>query len=491
MQSSFLLPCFRPFALLLPALMIAPIVARCADNKAHGRTNIVLIVADDLGYGELGCFGGKDVPTPQIDSLADKGVRFTQAYVTAPTCAASRAALLTGRYQQRFGFEFNPIGAVNSDPAVGLPVGEITLAGALREAGYATALVGKWHLGGTAKFHPQRRGFDEFFGFLHEGHYFVPPPWDGHVTWLRRRTLPDGSQGRWTSPDARIVWSTHMGHFEPDYDADNPLLRSSLPSAENENLTEAFTREAEDFILRHRAQPFFLYLAYNAVHSPLQARDDYLLKFAHIDDIQRRIFAAMLAQLDDGVGRVLEQLRALGLSENTIVVFLSDNGGATRELTSSNAPLRGEKGSLLEGGVRVPFLAQWPGRLPAGHVEPRMISSLDIFPTALAAAGAKVDAELDGVDLLPFLTAGDSRPIRRTHYWRVGAQAAFIQDGWKIHRARGDKTTQLYHLTEDPGEAHDLAAEHPERVAELEAAWRELDAGMVDPLWGGPIRKAF
>jgi arylsulfatase A-like enzyme len=483
--------CLLTFPLMVSALVLMPSVVRSEENKPVARPNVVLIVADDLGYGEPGCFGGKEIPTPHIDSLATNGVRFTRAYVTAPTCAASRVGLLTGRYQNRFGFEFNPIGAVNSDPAVGLPPGEITLAEALREAGYATSLVGKWHLGGTAKFHPQRNGFDEFFGFLHEGHYFVPPPWAGHVTWLRRRTLPDGSQGRWTSPDGRLIWSTHMGSFEPDYDADNPVLRSSQPVEEKENLTEAFTREAEDFISRHRSQPFFLYLAYSAVHSPLQGPEDYLAKFAHIDDIQRRIFAAMLAQLDDGVGRVLARLRSLGLSENTIVVFLSDNGGPTRELTSSNAPLRGEKGSLFEGGVRVPFLVQWPGQLPAGHVESRMVSSLDLFPTVLAAAGAKVDATLDGVDLRSALAAPDATPIRRTHYWRVGGQAAFIKDDWKIHRARGDKATQLYHLAEDPGEAHDLAAEHPDRVTEMEAAWKEFDAGMVDPLWGGPISKAF
>jgi arylsulfatase A-like enzyme len=483
--------CFRVLTFLVSALVLMPPVARGEENKPFTPPNVILIVADDLGYGEPGCFGGKGVPTPHLDSLATNGVRFTRAYVTAPTCAASRAGLLTGRYQNRFGFEFNPIGAVNSDPGVGLPPGEITLAEALREAGYATSLVGKWHLGGTAKFHPQRNGFDEFFGFLHEGHYFVPPPWEGHVTWLRRRTLPDGSQGRWTSPDGRIIWSTHMGHFEPDYDADNPVLRSSQPVDEKENLTEAFTREAEDFISRHQSQPFFLYLAYSAVHSPLQGPEDYLSKFAHIDDIQRRIFAAMLTQLDDGVGRVLERLRSLGLIGNTLVVFLSDNGGPTRELTSSNAPLRGEKGSLLEGGVRVPFLVQWPGHLPAGHVESRMVSSLDLFPTVLAAAGAKVDVGLDGVDLRSALTAPDGTPVRRTHFWRVGGQAAFIKDGWKIHRGRGDKATQLYHLAEDPGEAHDLAAEHPDRVAEMEAAWKEFDAGMVDPLWGGPIRKAF
>src|SRR4051794_7799371 len=248
--------------------------------STNERPNIVMVLVDDLGYGELGCYGGTDIPTPHIDSIARHGVRFTSGYVTAPFCAASRAALLTGRYQTRFGFEFNPIGAANADPAIGLPLAETTLADTLRDAGYATGIVGKWHLGGAAKFHPQRRGFDEFFGFLHEGHYYVPPPWTGHTTWLRRRTLPNGGEGRWTSPDGRVVWSTHLGGFEPDYDADNPILRNSQPVEEKLNLTDAFTREAEDFITRHKAQPFFLYLAYNAVHSPLQGADATMKKFA-------------------------------------------------------------------------------------------------------------------------------------------------------------------------------------------------------------------
>jgi arylsulfatase B len=252
---------------LLTALLLAPLAAS-AQNQ---RPNILFIVADDLGYGELGCYGGKEIPTPHLDALAAGGARFTSGYVTAPFCAASRAALLTGRYQTRFGFEFNPIGAKNEEPGIGLPLGEKTVADRLRDAGYATALVGKWHLGGTAPFHPQRRGFDEFFGFLHEGHYFVPPPWTGVTTWLRRKTLPDGSQGRWTSPDVRIIWSTHLGYHEPDYDADNPILRGSQPEDERTNLTDAFTREACDFIGRHQQQPWFLYLAYNAVHSPMHS----------------------------------------------------------------------------------------------------------------------------------------------------------------------------------------------------------------------------
>lgn len=231
------------------------------------RPNIVLLLADDLGYGELGCYGGKDIPTPHIDALAAGGVRCTDAYVTASYCAASRAGLFTGRYQTRFGFEFNPIGAKNEDSKIGLPPGEQTVADALRDAGYATGLLGKWHLGGTAKFHPQRRGFDEFYGFLHEGHYFVPPPWEGTTTWLRRKALPGGGRGRWTSKNGRIIWSTHMGYHEPDYDANNPILRNSQPIDECEHLTDAFTREAVGFIERHQVQPFFLCVSYNAVHS--------------------------------------------------------------------------------------------------------------------------------------------------------------------------------------------------------------------------------
>ena len=253
-------------------------------------------------------------------------------------------------------------------PGIGLPETERTVADRLHDEGYATAIVGKWHLGGTAPFHPQRRGYDEFFGFLHEGHYYLAPPWQGVTTWLRRKSLPDGGKGRWASPDGRIVWSTHLGSDEPAYDTDNPILRSSQAVNENTILTEAFTREACDVIDRHHKQPFFLYLAYNAVHSPMQGAVEYMKKFSHIEDSHRRIFAAMLAQLDDSVGKVVEQLRASGVEENTLIVFLSDNGWPTKELTSSNAPLRGGKGELWEGGIRVPLIISWKGEVPAGRV---------------------------------------------------------------------------------------------------------------------------
>ena len=456
----------------------------CAAWSAE-RPNIIVIVADDLGYGELGCYGGKDIPTPKIDSLAKEGVRFTNGYVTAPFCAASRAALLTGRWQTRFGFEFNPIGAANADPQIGLPKGERTLADAVRDQGYATALVGKWHLGGTAAYNPQRRGFDEFFGFLHEGHYYVPPPWEGVTTWLRRKALPDGGSGRWTSPDQRQIWSTAMGHNEPDYDADNPILRNSQPVDEKENLTDAFTREANSFIHRHAAQPFFLYLAYNAVHSPMQGADAEVAKFAHIPDVQRRIFASMLSQLDRSVGKVLDRVREEGLDERTLIVFLSDNGGPTKELTSSNAPLRGGKGELWEGGIRIPFLMRWKGRATAGSVCDAPAVSLDLSPTADALTGTKRN-NLDGVDLLPLITGNVSALPERPLYWRVGKQAALREGDWKLVRAPGKGGTadwQLYHLKEDISETRNLAATEHQRVAAMKAKWEALNGEMVEPKW--------
>ncbi|MCA9249397.1 MAG: sulfatase [Planctomycetales bacterium] len=473
----------RPVVTLLIFLTLAS--AELAEAK-QTRPNIVLILADDLGYGELGCYGGREIPTPHIDELAAQGTRFTSGYVTAPYCAASRAGLLTGRYQTRFGFEFNPIGAANAEWDTGLPLTETTFADVLRDNGYATALVGKWHLGATARFHPYRRGFDEFFGFLHEGHFYVPPPWHSATTWLRRKALPDGSQGRWISPDGKIIWSTHMGYREPDYNANNPLLRGSQPVTENENLTDAFAREAVSFIERHRAQPFFLYLAYNAVHSPLQADDRYLQRYEHIEDIQRRIFAAMLGHLDESVGRVLAALEQQGVSDNTLVVFLSDNGGPTRELTSSNAPLRGGKGQFYEGGIRIPMIMKWPGRFPAGKSEHRAVISLDIAPTVLGAAHVehrKGQNPLDGVDLLATLSTNPSVPVHETYFWRMGESGALRRGDWKIvrHRRRSQSDWELYRLAEDLSEAVDLAGEQPNVLDDLVSAWESFSAGMVRP----------
>jgi arylsulfatase B len=400
---------------------------------------------------------------------------------------------MTGRYQTRFGYEFNPTGHHNEDPKAGLPVSEVTLAQHLHDAGYTTALFGKWHLGGRAPYHPYRRGFDEFFGFMHEGHYFVPPPYRQVTTMLRRKTLPNGTKGtrgndRWTSADGRLIYSTHMGSNEPAYDANNPILRGGQPVEETEYLTDALTREAVDFIRRSKDRPFFLYLAYNAVHSPLQGADVYMQRFSHIKDIHRRIFAAMLANLDDSVGEVLDALQKHGLEENTLVFFVSDNGGPTRELTSSNLPLRGGKGDVFEGGIRVPFMVKWPGSLPAGKTDRRPVISLDIFATAAAVAKAPIPArrKIDGVNLIPFLTGIEPGRPHDVLFWRINRKAAVRVGDWKLLRnpRRGtDAKWQLYNLADDLSETRDLAAAQPDKTRELTRQWDLLNQQMIDPIW--------
>jgi len=456
-----------------------------ARESGSSRPNIVLLFADDLGYGELGCQGNPQIPTPNIDSIADGGVRFTDGYVTASYCSPSRAGLLSGRYQTRFGYELNPIGAGNKDPNVGLPAPQVTLAQHLHDAGYTTALIGKWHLGGAAAYHPLRRGFDEFFGFLHEGHFFVPPPYHGVTTMLRRRTLPDGEKGRWT--DGKLVLSTHMGHNEPPYDANNPILRGGQPVEERAYLTDAFTREAVDFIDRHKRKPFFLYVAYNAVHSPLQGADAYMERFAHIEDIHRRIFAAMLGNLDDSVGAILKKLRDEGLEENTLVFFISDNGGPTRELTSSNLPLRGGKGDVYEGGIRIPFLVQWKGRLPAGEIYGHPVISLDVYATSAAVAGAPIPGrrQIDGVNLLPYLTDEIGGRPHQVLFWRLNQRTAVRVGDWKLVRnpKRGSGSNwQLYNLAEDISESKDFVESHSDKANALKEVWERLNGEMIEPI---------
>jgi len=450
-------------------------------DRISEMPNLIILLADDLGYGELGCQGNDEIPTPHIDGIAKKGVRFTQGYVTAPNCSPSRAGLITGKYGTRFGHEFNPTGAKNEQPGYGLPLSEKTLAGSLSMAGYVNGLIGKWHLGGTAAYHPFRRGFDEFFGFTHEGHYFVPEPWEGTTTWLRRKVLPGGGKG--VRSFGKVIYSTHLGN-EPDYDANNPIVRGSQPVQEEEYFTDAITRESVDFIDRHSDKPFFLFVSYNAVHSPLQAADKYMRKFKHIEDIQRRIFAAMLANMDDSVGDILKKLENEDLENDTLVFFLSDNGGPTRELTSSNLPLRGEKGQMYEGGIRVPFLFQWPGKVPAGKTFDRPVLSTDIFATIHAAAGApKPKGEyIESYDLLPYLTGKYKEDPHEWLYWRQGHKAAFRVGDMKIVR-QAPKKWELYNLNEDLSETKDLSKELPDQFESLLEGWEKINGNMVVPLF--------
>ncbi|MEM6473748.1 MAG: sulfatase-like hydrolase/transferase [Planctomycetota bacterium] len=485
-------------------IAILPGTGAQAQSQDVTQPNIVILLADDLGYGELlsgpatNLFAGQlgdatlasrpnRIPTPNIDSIADSGVQFTQAYVTGPNCSPSRAGLLTGKIPTRFGYEFNPIGARNEQPGIGLPPSQQTLAELLHDRGYTTGLIGKWHLGGSAAYHPHRHGFDEFFGFTHEGHYFVPPPYDGVMTMLRRKVLPGGRQGRWIGN--RLIYSSHMGHDEPDYDANNPMIRGGQPESEQSYLTDAFTRESVSFIKRHADQPFFLYVAYNAVHSPLQAKLEDYARFDGIADPHRRVFAAMLASLDQSVGKILRTLESESLQKQTLVVFLSDNGGPTKELTSSNWPLRGQKGQMYEGGIRIPMSMTWPGTLPKAMLYKQPVSSADLYATAANIAGVEERPRgIDGVDLMPYLNkAVDGRPHQR-FFWRQGLRSAIRIDDWKLVRDRGGKrglagSWELYDLSEDITEGRNVAETEPVKLREMIKAWTRWDGEMAEPLF--------
>ena len=471
-----------------PLLLLLMTIVTSTMAVGGEQPNVVVLFADDLGYGELSCQGNPEIPTPHIDSIAASGVRFTSGYVAGPNCSPSRAGLLTGRIPTRFGYEFNPTGALNERQGFGLPAAEITIAETLQNSGYTTGLIGKWHQGGTADYHPFRHGFDEFFGFLHEGHYFVPPPYKGVTTMLRRRSLPGGLTGRWVGKKG-LIYTDHMGGNEPDYDANNPITRGGQPVVESQYLTDALTREAVDFIDRHDDKPFFLYLAYNAVHSPLQGADFYMKKFSHIKDIHRRIFAAMLANMDDSVGAVMKQLRASRLEENTIVFFLSDNGGPTRELTSSNLPLRGSKGQMYEGAIRVPFMMQWKGTVPSGQTYAKPVSSFDIYATATAnSKGVNSPKQLEGVDLVPFVTGQNQGTPHRTLFWRQGGRTAIRHGQWKLVRMGGRRNSdkaqwELYNLADDLSETTNLASTHPKQLSELVKIWEEMNGEMAEPLF--------
>jgi arylsulfatase A-like enzyme len=437
----------REFLAITAAGLLARRVhaAEPAAAPAPRKPNILVIVADDLGYADIGVHGCKDIPTPHIDSLAANGVRFTNGYVSCPVCSPTRAGLLTGRYQQRFGHEFNPGPAPGGE--VGLPLMQTTLADALKAAGYATGMVGKWHLGGTEKFHPLQRGFDEYFGFLGGAHPYLQ---------LSRTDRA-------------------------------PILRGREPVDEQDYLTDALAREAVAFIARHKDQPFFLYLTFNAVHAPVESIPKYLDRYPNIQDKRRRTYAAMLAAMDDGIGAVLKALRDAGIEDDTLVVFLSDNGGPLSN-GSTNGPLRATKGTVYEGGVRVPFLLQWKRQLPAGKTFDSPVISLDIFPTAVAATGGQVPADhpVDGVNLLPFLKGEKQAPPHDVLLWRFGAQSAVRKGNWKLVQRGG--SAELYDLAADLGEKTDLAAQKPEVVKDLGDLYARWNAELKDPLWGAPLR---
>lgn len=440
----------RPLAwvLGLAALTVLPAdLARAADAAPTRKPNVIVIVADDLGYADPGFQGGKEIPTPHLDALAKSGTRFTNGYVSCPVCSPTRAGLVTGRYQQRFGHEHNPGGGgVRED--FGLPLTETTVANALKSAGYTTGIVGKWHLGFAPQFNPLERGYDEFVGFLGGAHPY----------------LLDQAKGE-------------------------PILRGRDTVDEREYLTDAIGREAVDFVQRHHDKPFYLQVTFNAVHNPLQAPAKYEDRFSQISDPRHRTYAAMLSALDDNVGRVLDKLRELKLEEGTLIAFISDNGGPPAN-TSSNGPLHGSKGSVWEGGIRVPFVLSWKGHVPAGATYDHPVISLDISATAAAVADAKLggDKPVDGVNLLPYVTHQQQGAPHERLYWRFGQQSAIRQGQYKLVKL-ADEPAKLFDLAADLGETKDLASAEPQRLAELSSAFASWNAELEQPRWKSAPRK--
>ena len=417
-------------------------------RAAAAKPNIVVILADDLGYADTGYQGSRDMITPQIDALAHAGVRFTAGYVTAPVCAPSRAGFLSGRYQNRFGFEDNPGPyRLREDVKIGIPKTVKTLPERMKELGYVTGMFGKSHTGDDPQFHPCNSGFDEFFGFINGASNY----------------RSDGQ------------WGTKIN--QPS----NPIYHGFQKVEEREYLTDAIGREAVSFIDRHHAAPFFLYVPFNAIHGPQQGTDADLEKFSTVTNKKRQLALAMTCALDRNVGRVMDALRRNGLEENTLVIFFSDNGGKLKDNGSLNIPLRGQKGELWDGGIRIPFCLQWPAKISRGRTLGFPVSGLDLMPTIVAAAGGAVDREMDGVNLIPALT-GDAAPPSRLLYWHFNRHWAVRDAEWKL--VFEDGKVQLFHIAEDIREAQDLAEQKPEMVQMLQAAYQKWNAAMMPKLWG-------
>ncbi|MBX3446797.1 MAG: sulfatase-like hydrolase/transferase [Parvibaculaceae bacterium] len=465
--------------------------AEAAAPANERKPNIVVILVDDMGFNELtyggGGLAGGTVPTPNMNSIAQNGAVFSNGYAGNATCAPSRAAIMTGRFATRFGFEFTPVppafarniavfantGAVyhadlvKETPPVeemSVPLSEIYIPQMLKEQGYRTLMLGKWHLGATNTSRPEARGFDEALGFMPGAALFLPKNHPDVVNSMQDFDPID--RFLWANLPFAIQYNGSK-HFEP-----------------SEYMTDYLSNEAVKAIRANRNRPFFMYLAYNAPHTPLQAlRSDYDA-LSHIEDHTLRTYAAMIVALDRGIGKVLDELRAQGLEENTIVIFSSDNGGANYVgISDLNTPYRGWKASFFEGGIHVPFFMKWPARIPAGTRLEDRAAHVDIFATAAAAAGAKLrdDRVYDGVDLMRHVR-GESVPDRPL-YFRSGGYRTLFQGDWKLQVSDRLDRKWLFNLAEDPTEQHNLAGENPEKLAEMTAALEAVDNEQAKPIW--------
>ncbi len=476
-----------------------PNAPESTSQSSQGRKppNIILIVADDLGYNDITLNGGGlakgTVPTPHINSLAQQGANFETSYSGNATCAPSRAAMMTGRYPTRFGFEFTPtpkqfmkvIGHYKGPnqlydaiyhaerekdlipyETMGLPRSEITMAKMLKGQGYRTLHVGKWHLGDAPEFRSHVHGFDEALSFQHGSSLFLPENDPNVVNAQQSFDIID-----------KFQWAA--GSFGMHFNGGEPFKPKRY-------VTDYLTDEAEKAIEANRKQPFFLYLAYTAPHTPLQATKEDYAALSHIEDHTLRVYAAMVRNLDRNIGRVLQTLKDKGLDDNTLVIFTSDNGGAHYVgLDGLNKPYRGWKATFFEGGIRVPMFMKWPAGIPKG-VKPQMVvNHMDIFSTVAAATGAKLpnDRPIDGVNLLPQLSKPADKGPERALFWRTDTYRVIRKGDWKLQVSQNPRKDWLFNMATDPTEKINLADKEPERLASMKKELEAFNATQVKPSW--------
>lgn len=512
-------------ALLTTVTFSAECVAQPVPEP-RTKPNIIVILADDLGYADTSADPGGRFPTPNIDRIAQEGVRFADGYATAPVCAPSRAGLLTGRYQERFGFEYNDGGAARAlREGLGLPLSQITIAQILRADGYHTGLIGKWHEGELPKFYPMNRGFDAFIGFLPGESSYIDPKLPGvHLAFrgFSDEILHELVGGKTPKIDAKslqaMLGTKNVINFNNNVRIErigrrlaatferhklNEVVEGAghyIVHNEHEYLTDYFADQATQFIARsaESGKPYFLYLAFNAPHAPLMVTDKYYRRFPQIKNHQLRVYAAMISALDDGIGRVLDAVRRSGIQDNTIIFFASDNGCAEYNPgLCSNTPLRGGKLSFYEGGIRVPFLMAWPGHIKAGMVYREPVSLMDVLPTSVAAAGGTLptDRVYDGVDLIPYLTGEKGGAPHSFLAWQAEPLVAIRSGDWKLWETEGPDTgvyghyKLLFNLRNDLNESTSLESKEPYELETLEDMIHRWEAPMIAPLWQtkGPV----
>jgi arylsulfatase A-like enzyme len=449
MESKFFLTLIMLSGLLLSA------------QQDNDKPNLIVIMTDDMGYADVGFNGCKDIPTPNIDSIAYNGAHIVNGYVSFPVCGPSRAGFITGRYQDRFGFTTNPTIDPTNDIA-GLPLDEKTIAEVLHEEGYKSAIVGKWHLGTHPNFHPLKRGFDYFYGFLSGGHNYF-------MNQLTIENL-ENVKSKWAWYKTKLRENHKTLEFE-DYKTD--YLTDELSEAG----LRFINKQAEN------NQSFFLFLAYNAPHTPMHATEKYLSRFPDIQDKKRKTYAAMVSAVDDGVGNVLRTLKDNGIEENTLIVFLSDNGGAHNN-ASQNTPLRGTKGSVYEGGLRVPFAMQWKGVIPANTRYEESVSSLDIMASIVDILDIKTNPKkpLDGVNIIPYLTGKKKGAPHEYLFWRKWEQNAMaaINADYKLLKVKKNAETEFYNLKKDVSEKENIKGSNSKKVQEIQKEWDKWNVQLKD-----------